>query len=69
MRSQAQRRGISIVEMVVIIAVLGIGIIIAVTSMTPAVDSELNRTADFVGNPAGFGNGNGSGGGFLGDGN
>ncbi len=69
MRSQSKKRGISTVEMVVIVAVLGIGVIIAVSSMTPQVNVELNNTADFVSNPAGFGNGGkGGGGGGLGDG-
>ncbi len=62
MTSRARRRGISTVEMVVIAAVIGIGVIVAVTAMTPNVNTELNSAADFVGNPAGFGEGSGGGG-------
>ncbi|MDA7979997.1 MAG: hypothetical protein MPJ50_14605 [Pirellulales bacterium] len=50
-----RRRGISVVEMVVIAAVIGIGVIIAVSAMSPSVSTELNTTADFVGDPASFG--------------
>lgn len=59
MKSKARRRGISSVEMVVIAAVIGIGVIVAVSAMTPNVNTELNSAADFVGNPAGFGEGSG----------
>lgn len=49
------RQGISTIEVVVIGAVIGIGVIVAVTALTPEVKSDLDKSANFIADPASFG--------------